>query len=145
MVPGQGGGGDEEIMKQDNQEIERYRVTPSVATRKKLNRRMASTSANGNNGMFLVPIQNTNTMLICMASDGAGWEHVSVSCWHKKRVPSWEEMCFIKDLFWGDDEVVIQYHPRRQDYVNNHEYCLHMWRPTNQAIPTPPTILVGIK
>lgn len=40
---------------------------------------------------------------------GGGWEHVSVS--YKNRVPTWDEMCKIKDMFWNDDECVVQYHP----------------------------------
>jgi len=81
-----------------------------------------------------------------MASDGdgmpqtEGWEHVSVSL--EGRTPNWKEMCFVKDLFWDDDEMVIQYHPKKQDYVNHHGYCLHMWRNKNVEFPMPPRILV---
>ncbi|MCR4532718.1 hypothetical protein NUV62_17465 [Acinetobacter venetianus] len=70
-----------------------------------------------------------------------GWEHVSVSL--PARCPTWEEMCFIKSLFWGEDDCVIQYHPPKSDYVNNHQYCLHMWRPIEQSLPTPPSFMVG--
>ena len=55
----------------------------------------------------------------------------------------WEEMCFIKSLFWSEDDCVIQYHPPKSDYVNNHQYCLHMWRPIEQSLPTPPSFMVG--
>ncbi len=54
-------------------------------------------------------------------------------------------MCFIKDLFWDEDDVVVQYHPAKSDYVNNHQYTLHLWRPTEGEMPTPPSIMVGIK
>ena len=40
---------------------------------------------------------------------GGGWEHVSVS--YKNRVPTWDEMCKVKDMFWNDEECVVQYHP----------------------------------
>jgi len=76
-----------------------------------------------------------------IASDGKGWEHVSVSL--EKRTPSWEEMCWVKDLFWGDDECVIQYHPPRQKYVNLHPNCLHLWKPYRSILPEPPMELVG--
>jgi len=33
----------------------------------------------------------------------------------------------------------------KKDYVNNHNYCLHIWKPINQEIPTPPSIMVGLK
>lgn len=72
-----------------------------------------------------------------------GWEHVSVSL--PNRCPNWPEMCFVKDLFWTEDETVIQFHPPKADYVNNHAFCLHMWRDTKFNIRLPPSILVGIK
>ncbi|WP_145669442.1 DUF7694 domain-containing protein [Bradyrhizobium stylosanthis] len=70
------------------------------------------------------------------------WEHVSVSI--PRRCPNWQEMCFVKDLFWDGEECVMQLHPPRSEYVNNNRYCLHLWRPTCQEIPTPPSWLVGI-
>lgn len=54
-------------------------------------------------------------------------------------------MCFVKDLFWSDDDCVVQYHPPKSDYINNHEHCLHLWKPIDKQIPTPPSILVGLK
>lgn len=72
-----------------------------------------------------------------------GWEHVSVSCY--KRCPNWIEMCFVKDLFWSEDETVIPFHPPKSEYVNNHPYCLHLWRDTNVGHALPPSILVGFK
>lgn len=74
----------------------------------------------------------------------SGWEHVSVSVINNNRLPTWEEMCYVKDLFWGENEMVVQYHPRRADYVSNWR-VLHLWRPIDQIIPAPPPILVGIK
>jgi len=71
------------------------------------------------------------------------WEHVSVSA--EKRCPTWEEMCFVKDLFWAEDEMCVQYHPPKSDYVNFHPYVLHMWKPIGMTIPMPPTLLVGPK
>jgi hypothetical protein len=71
-----------------------------------------------------------------------GWEHVSVST--IRRTPNWREMCFVKELFWDDDEVVVQFHPAKSDYVNNHPHCLHLWRHVD-GFPTPPPMLVGNK
>ena len=73
-----------------------------------------------------------------------GWEHVSVSC-KRKRTPNWYEMCFVKDLFWSDEEAVMQLHPPQSDYVNVHPHCLHLWRPLDAVIPLPPSILVGVR
>ena len=49
----------------------------------------------------------------------------------------------MKDLFFDDEETVIQYHPKKSQYVNQHPYCLHLWRPFNADVPLPPKELVG--
>lgn len=82
--------------------------------------------------------------LIIMASAGEPdipWEHVSVS--RKQHPPNWEEMCWVKDQFWHDGECVMQLHPPKASYVNNHPNCLHLWKPRDVAIPQPPAVLVG--
>lgn len=56
-----------------------------------------------------------------------GWEHVSVEL-YARRLPTWEEMCYVKDLFWNDEEEVVQIHPKKSQYVNMTE-ALHLWRP----------------
>lgn len=77
------------------------------------------------------------------ADENIPWEHVSVSTRH--RCPYWKEMCFVKDLFWSEDEAVMQFHPPKADYVNNHNFCLHMWRPMSGKVELPPSIAVGYK
>ena len=54
-------------------------------------------------------------------------------------------MCALKDMFFRDDEYVVQYHPAKSEYVNNMPNCLHLWKPTAAELPVPPTIMVGIK
>lgn len=71
-----------------------------------------------------------------IASWGEGWDHVSVST--PTRCLSWMEMEYIRRVFFEDHETVMQIHPPVSDYVNVHPYCLHLWRPQNQSIPTPP-------
>lgn len=103
--------------------------------------RMWSTAASGNNGCFLIALPRGQTLNV-IASDGACWEHVSVS--RHDRCPSWDEMCQIKALFWDDEDCVVEYHPPRSEYINNHPFCLHLWRPVDQDIPRPSSILVGV-
>ena len=98
---------------------------------------MASSEEDGNNGMFVVTLRNNQKVKV-IASDGLGWEHVSVS--RSDRIPTWDEMCQIKDLFWDGEDCVVQYHPAKKDYVNVHNHCLHLWR--TEGIPTPPTFMV---
>lgn len=102
----------------------------------------------GLNGAFMIPNPKLGSSLTLrvIASDGAGlidWEHVSVSL--KMRCPTWEEMCYVKGLFWDDEDAVMQLHPPRSDWVNNHQFCLHLWRPLKQSIPLPDSLLVGYK
>ncbi len=49
---------------------------------------------------------------------GYPWEHVSVST--PTRCPTWDEMKHVKELFWADDETVVQFHPEKSQYVNKH-------------------------
>lgn len=95
------------------------------------------------NGAFIIPIGNKEAFII--ASNGMNWEHVSVSIKGVERCPKWDEMCQVKSMFFNDDEVVMQLHPKKSEYVNNHNYCLHLWKPIGEEIPTPPSIMVGIK
>lgn len=97
----------------------------------------------GNDGTFVIPFDH-KTQLAVISSTGDGWEHVSVSPFRKQRTPTWEEMSFVKDIFWGPEEMVIQFHPPKVAHINNHPYVLHMWRPTFTAIPLPPLNMVGI-
>src|SRR5215831_17435432 len=95
----------------------------------------ASTSAAGNNGVFLVPCGKVHLRVI--ASDGEGWDHVSVSL--ADRCPTWEEMCHVKELFFKTSEIAYQLHVPPDVYVNNHKFCLHLWRPQNRD-----TVLAGL-
>jgi len=78
-------------------------------------------------------------------SFGGGWEHVSVTPYNRRHTPTWDEMCRLKGMFFWEDEVVVQYHPAKSDYINNVQNCLHLWRPLNEVMPTPPSITVGIR
>ncbi len=71
-----------------------------------------------------------NAKLAVIVSDGDKWDHVSVSL--ATRCPTWEEMCFIKKLFFKPEEAVMQLHPPATEYVNCHPYCLHLWRPQTE-------------
>ena len=104
----------------------------------------ASTTHDGMAGAFLIRGHNTMLRIISSGVDEEyKWEHVSVST--KRRTPLWEEMCLVKDLFWTEDECVIQYHPPKSEYVNYHPHCLHLWKPIDITLPMPPSILVGPK
>jgi hypothetical protein len=96
----------------------------------------------GNNGMFVMPVGET-AMCNIVASDGAGWEHVSVSVAFARRCPTWEEMALVASIFWDAEDVLVQYRPAKKDYVNCHPFTLHWWRPIGVVLPTPNPIMVG--
>lgn len=98
-----------------------------------------------NFGTFQIPpsLVTKRPALLCIASSGGGWEQVSVST--PTRCPTWQEMCFVKSLFWNDEDCVMQLHPPQSEWVNNHPYCLHLWRPIDAEIPRPHYLMVGIK
>lgn len=120
----------------------------------------SSDASSGANGYFFIPHYKVADYFFgCMVSDGTlipedmrhvpRWEHVSVTIKTDKRsvqrCPTWEEMCFVKSLFWDDEEPVMQLHPPKSQWVNNHPHCLHLWKSLEVPIPLPPMIMVGIK
>lgn len=116
-------------MKVNNTEIEKYRVLEF------------SKPEDANNGMFMVPFEGRALKVI--ASDGLDWDHVSISL--KNRNPNWREMSFIKDLFFEESETVVQFHPKKSEYINFHPFCLHLWRNQKYEFILPPSIMVGPK
>jgi hypothetical protein len=104
------------------------------------------TSEGSRYGFFFIPYKMQKPPLKVMSApfgDDQEWEHVSVSL--PNRCPSWEEMSFIKQLFWCKEDTVIQFHPPESEYVNNHPFCLHLWRNTKNETKCPPSILTGLK
>lgn len=126
------------MRKSPNLKAERFRVTSGPYA--------SAVAADGNNGHFVVP-QRAGPDLYCIVSDGAGWDHVSISVVRATgtadRLPTWEEMQSVKELFFRDDEVAVQIHPKQKHYVNNRE-VLHLWRSQTAPMPCPPMGLVGV-
>lgn len=111
------------------------------------------TSPNGATyGAFQIPLASRGGVVIlnCIASDGFdgtkdwGWEHVSCHADTKegKRIPSWSQMDYLKDLFWKPEETVVQYHVPKSKHVNHNEHVLHLWRPKRFEFQLPPKELV---
>lgn len=114
--------------------IEEIRKTPNLIIE-------AETENDGLGGKYYDRINNK--WLNFIFSYQMGWEHLSVSM--PSKTPSWDQMCMMKDVFWNKDEACVQYHPKEEDYVNMHPHCLHIWKPIEQELPTPPHLLVGFK
>lgn len=105
--------------------------------------RILRTGFDGGMGEFSRGSQRGMTVIW---SWGGGWEHVSMD--GKNRMPTWEEMPQLKDMFFTEEECCVQYHPPKSEYVNNIPYCLHIWKPIEKysgILPIPPSLFVGVK
>ena len=91
-------------------------------------------------GYFIVSVNGGGAVRIISSGSADDWEHVSASV--ANRIPTWGEMCVVKDLFWGPDETVIQFHPKEAQYVNHHPHTLHLWKKAGEEYELPPTIYV---
>ncbi len=103
---------------------------------------MFGSAGDDGNGVFNLksPIDFANMHII--ASNGGGWDHVSVS--RTNRCPNWIEMDFVKRVFFMPDEVAMQLHVAESEHLSFHPYCLHIWRPNDgRAIPLPPSDMVA--
>jgi hypothetical protein len=107
-------------------------------------RRIQALGGDAHNGAFRLVAPSTRATLHVIATDGSGWDHVSVSVAGERRCPLWLEMAWVKDQFFTPDEAAMQLHPPHANYVNNHAFCLHLWRPQSDTIPLPPALMVGI-
>lgn len=58
--------------------------------------------------------------------DGRRWVHLS--CSHRERLPSWEELKAVRSRFLGDDALALQVFPPKAQWVNVHPNVLHLWR-----------------
>ena len=97
------------------------------------------------NGAFLLPNPKpgSSLQLRVIASSAEGWDHVSVST--KSRCPTWDEMAWVREQFFGPDEIPVQFGVGRTgsvEYVNDHPYCLHWWRAHDVVYPMPPVEFV---
>jgi len=121
-------------MKKDKSSLKKFRVIHPLI----------NDYGDDDNMCIIIQSPIRNDLMFCICSSGGGWEHVSVSL-KSKKMPTWNEMCFIKDLFWEKNEAVIQIHPPESEYINNHSSCLHLWKKIDFEMPLPNPLMVGLK
>lgn len=63
--------------------------------------------------------------------NGDVYIHVSVA--RPDRLPTWEELSKVKSEFIGEEVAAYHVIPARKDYVNIHNFCLHIWAPEDQS------------
>jgi hypothetical protein len=65
-----------------------------------------------------------------LEEDGKWWLHVSASRYN--RLPSWEDLRRVKDIFVGPNAVAYQVLPMQSEYVNINPFVLHLWHCLDQ-------------
>lgn len=60
--------------------------------------------------------------------------HVSVSRMNK--LPTWEDLKCVKNVFMGRDVDAFHVIPKASDHVNLHNYTMHIWTPWKEACLT---------
>jgi hypothetical protein len=58
-------------------------------------------------------------------ADGKRWMHVS--CSRPNRLPTWDDLRRVKDVFIGKNRKAIQVMPPASEYVNIAKFALHLW------------------
>lgn len=76
-------------------------------------------------GAFRVYIGGRSFDVIASVDEGGGeaWEHVSVCRPHSDKLPTWEEMCAIKDMFFEPEEECVQFHNHRPKLLAHLAAC----------------------
>ena len=119
----------------DLHELDRWRITdPTALTH------TGGWAGDDACGGFVIPSPIDGQRMVVMASNGDGWDHVSVS--RKNRVPNWAEMSHVYRLFFTPDEAAMQLHVPADQHINIHPFVLHLWRPHTTDIPLPPRLFV---
>ena len=73
--------------------------------------------------------------------DGKRWIHVS--CARKTRIPDWDDLKHVKEIILGD-RFAVQIFPPKDEYVNLHPFCLHLYSPEDQNYrPCPDFRIMG--
>jgi len=121
------------MRKEFPEHIEKYRITRGP---------LRSVHGFGYNGAFVLPYKTRIVMveLTVIVSDRGGWDHVSVSTPH--RCPKHAEMQFVKDIFFDPAETVVHFYPKKSAHINNHPFCLHLWRKHGAEYELPPAYIV---
>lgn len=67
--------------------------------------------------------------------DGRRWLHVSVAT--PTKLPSWDLLKQVKDIFIGREKQAIQVLPSEASYINLHPHCLHLFHCLEENNPVP--------
>ena len=67
-------------------------------------------------------------LVLCTARteiDGKRWVHLS--CSRLERLPSWDDLTAIRNIFLGREALALQVVAPASEHFNYHPNCLHLW------------------
>lgn len=70
---------------------------------------------------------------VIVAQEMGLW-HMSISC--KKRLPTWEELRDARYKYLPADITVAMLLPPKEEWVNAHSFCFHLWEITKEEHPS---------
>ena len=79
-----------------------------------------------------IKLPDCKTCTVIWTRNEGGYDHVSVTPKHKTYMPTWDDMCLLKDIFFKEQEEAYQFHPPTGHNVNTIHNCLHLWKPTTE-------------
>ena len=79
----------------------------------------------GPDGFALVSDRLSIIVTAATKLDGKEWLHVS--CAARDRLPTWDELMWVKEFIIGRDRKAIQVFPPRTEHVNINPYVLHLF------------------
>lgn len=71
----------------------------------------------------------------CVEEDGRRWIHLSIAS--PDRLPSYEDLCWLKRTFLGEEGKAILVFAPASVHVNLHSKCLHLWSCMEETDPLP--------
>jgi len=86
----------------------------------------------GDSGVSLVlrheESEITGTLIVSQAGhEGSEFEWVHASLAWASRVPTYEELCILKDAVYGPERYAYQVFASSDRHVSIHDYALHLW------------------
>lgn len=67
--------------------------------------------------------------------DGGWWLHVSCAKMRLQKLPRWDDLLEVKNIFIGKDKKAIQIFPEEANYVNINPFCHHLFYTEYFGIP----------
>lgn len=113
-------------------------------------------------GVYTVPHPSIKAhWFMCTVVVTEEWERVDAQLWKivsntkrqsrpADRCLTWKEQCYIKNFFWGPQEVILQFFPAMTDYIgtDEEEYAVHLWNPLKGQCEVPQAMVtygLGVK